>query len=219
MKKLLLFNPGLGVERILREAERDAQFEVVAFVNPFGPAGTTLFDRPVVDLETARKRFERSDVEAFACGDSRFLNQDRLAAFMEAKRSGFRVTSIASTAASIGPGVRIRENVFIDADASVFSGANIGANTWLLGGVRIAENVRIGSSCWLADRCLIEREVVLGKNCSLAENVIVRQGTHLPSWTTINLARVIATSPQHAVFVDPLFRSEVMLSHDEKRID
>ena len=43
------------------------------------------------------------------------------------------------------------------------------------------------------------------------QDVLVRGGVSLPAWTTINAARVMTASPSRALFVDPLFRSEVVL--------
>jgi carbonic anhydrase/acetyltransferase-like protein (isoleucine patch superfamily) len=211
LSKLLIFGGGAECARVVREAERDGRNEVIGIVLDDGANPEVWWDRPVFTLPAAREKFARTEVMVFACGDARFMNQERLGRYLNAKRSGFLVASIVSPTASVSPGVKIRENAFIDADARVLDGANLGANAWVMKGASVAPNVRVGSSTWIAEGCLLEEGSSVGKNCVLSSGVILRSNVAIASWSVINRRMSVEASITSPTIFDPRFRAGVVI--------
>jgi serine acetyltransferase len=209
MESLLIFGSGAASIRIRHEAERSGKFRVVGFVDN-APAIVAM-DVPVVTADEAIARFDRAHTLAFASGDACFLNQDRLSTYMRVKGLGFRVASIVSGTAVVARDVKLRENVFIDANVRVLPGANIGANTWVLHGSEVGVNAKLGTSCWVSSSCDIGDGASLGKNCTLGSGVVIDSGVVLPAWSLINQTMRISESLTVPLFIDPLFRGPVVL--------
>ncbi len=211
MERLIIFGIDATSARVALEAERSGKFEVAGFVAPNAASGPTFLGRPVFDPESVKSAFGTASTKAFASCDSRFLNQDRLSLYLAAKQAGYPIASIVSPSAVVAPGVRLRENVFIDAGARVLEGANIGANVWVLANALLGSRARLGSSCWIGEACSVGEDASLGKNCTLAERASVAAGVSLPAWSSISRPVPIAASPRNTIFIDPLFPGEVVL--------
>ena len=211
MERLIIYGINGPTARVAMEAERSGLFEIAAFVIEGGASGDSFLGRPVLDSHSAKTRFPPESAKAFASCDSRFLNQDRLSLYLSAKQAGYAIVSIVSPSAVVAPGVRLRENVFIDAGARVLDGANIGANVWLLANAIVNSRAKLGSSCWLDERSAVGANATLGKNCSLTRHAHVAPGVALPAWSLINRDVSITASPSATIFIDPLFPNEVVL--------
>lgn len=199
--------PGSGLlEQVLHELGRSGDHEVVAVIGQGGPASIGQLD----DLSAA-EALAREGCQFLVCGDSAFLNQRRLAAYMDIKRRGWKVASLQSAGASVAEGMRLRENVFIDHGARVLPGANVGANVWVMRGAELGAGSRVGSSCWIGPNCTVSEAAVLGKNCTLGEGVTLGPGVVLPDWSVVNRRMTITESPATTLFVDPRFRAPVYL--------
>ena len=211
MERLVIYGIDGPTARVAVEAERSGLFEIAAFVRNDAAAGETFLGRPVLDAPAAKAAFPPKSAKAFASCDFRFLNQDRLSLYLSAKQAGYAIASIASPAAVVAPGVRLRENVFIDAGVRVLDGANIGANVWLLANSIVNSRAKLGSSCWLDEGSSVGAEASLGKNCTLSRRAHVAPGVSLPAWSLINRGISITSSPSSTIFIDPLFPNEVVL--------
>lgn len=211
MIRLLVFGTGGECARVVGEAERSGEFEVVGFVAIDESSTASFLDRPVFNTGRAAEKFSRNEVLAFACGDNRFLNQDRFGAFISAKKAGYRIASIVSASASIASDVRLRENVFVDSHVRVLHGAQLGENTWVMQGALIGSRARLGRSCWVSEGAIVESGAILEKNCTLTQHVVIRPGVNLKAWSLVNVPQVIERTPESAIFVDPLFPGEVVL--------
>ena len=205
MDRLIIFGIDGPASRVAMEAERSGRFEVVAFVTQTPGSAPTFLGRPVLDPAAARATFEPASTHAFASCDARFLNQDRLSLYLSAKQSGYPIASIVSPSALIAPGVRLRENVFVDAGARVLDGANVGANVWVLAQALVGSRAKLGSSCWIGESCAVGDDATLGKNCTIAARAEVAPGVSLPAWSFINRTTSVAVSPRNTIFLDPLF--------------
>jgi acetyltransferase-like isoleucine patch superfamily enzyme len=207
MKKLLIFGEGPSLPRLIHEIERSALYDIVGIVvsHATAPARNNI---PLYTLETL-PAFDRQEVSAFIVGDEQHLNQQRLAAYMEVKRMGYAITAICSAGASIGDGLKLRENVFIDHGARVLADVNIGANTWIMQGAEIDADAKIGSSCWIGAQSIISAGATLGKNCTLGPGVVIGPGVVLPAWSTIHTQTTLTASPPTTIFLDARFRAPV----------
>ena len=214
MNRLLMFGSDECARRVAFDVERWRLFEVVAFVGNERPASWPT-DRGFCLLSEVRSAFGSTDTWAFAAGTERHLNQDRLAAFMQAKGLGFRIASIVSPSASVASDVRVRENSYIGDDCAVLPGANLGANVWIERGCHVGLSAKIGQSCWLAHGCIVGDGATLGKSCTLFRSVSVAAETTLPAWSLISEFRSVEVSPPHPIFRDPLFRADVILRGTE----
>jgi hypothetical protein len=206
---LVIFGIDAYIGRVLLAAEAGERHTICAFVDE--RSGDSLLGRPVLSLDQARSQYPRDRAEAFACLDERFLNQERLALYMHAKRSGYRIASIVSEAATVAADVRLRENVLVEAGARVLPGVSLGANAWVGANATLGANVHVGSSCWLAPGCVVEDGARIGKNCTIGSGVIIRRGVEIPPWSLLNRPGEVIASPRAAVFQDALFRSDVTL--------
>ena len=211
MKKLLLSGLNAYTDRILHEVKRAGIYEVIGIVDSVKSPDSHANGLPVYSLAEAANVFGTKEVSIFAAAGNAYLNQDRLAAYMACKQTGFTVASIASLGANIAEGMKLRENVFIDEQVRILPQANIGANSWVMRNAEIGTGVMVGSSCWISAGCSIGDGATLGKNCTLAEGVIIKAGVALPAWTTINQPMVIEATLDRPLFIDPLFRSSVTL--------
>jgi UDP-3-O-[3-hydroxymyristoyl] glucosamine N-acyltransferase len=211
MKKLLIFGIGEQCSRVLFEAERIGAYEVLGFVT-VGPCSTSEFmGRPVWGIEAVRSRFRRHEVFAFACDGNRYLNQDRLGLYVAAKRTGFEIISLVSVDSAVAASVRIRENVFVDAQVQILGGCNVGANASIMHGSTLSSGVKVGTSCWIGPLSQIGHGAVLQKNCTLGHYVIVSPNVTVPAWSIIGDRQSVAATPCTSVFWDPMFRSQVEL--------
>ncbi len=214
MTPLLIFGANAHTERVLHEIQRAGQFRVLALVDD-KPQLAPVAGLPLYTREQAQAQFAAADAMAFVAGGEDFLNQTRLAAYMAIKQAGWKVAAIASERADIAPGVRLRENSFVDSEVRILRGANVGANSWILRGSELGAGAKLGSSCWVGAHCSIGDGASLGKNCTLASGVIIAAGVTLPAWSSINVAMTITSSPGTPLFIDPRFRAPVTLHlHD-----
>jgi len=211
MERLIIYGIDGQAARVAMEAERSELFEIAAFVREGAASGETFLGRPVMDAQAAKAAFPPKSARAFAACDARFLNQDRLSLYLAAKQAGYAITSVVSPSAVVAPGVRLRENVFIDAGARVLDGANIGANVWLLANAIVNSRAKLGSSCWLDEGSSVGADATLGKNCTLTRHASITSGISLPAWSLINRDVSITVSPLATIFIDPLFPNEVVL--------
>ena len=211
MERLIIYGIDGPAARVAIEAERSGLFEIAAFVKEGATPDETFFGRPVMDAQSAKAAFPPKSAKAFASCDARFLNQDRLSLYLAAKQAGYAIVSVVSPSAVVAPGVRMRENVFVDAGARVLDGVNIGANVWLLANAIVNSRAKLGSSCWLDEGSSVGSETNLGKNCTLARHASIASRVSLPAWSLINRDVTVTVSPSATIFIDPLFPNEVVL--------
>jgi hypothetical protein len=216
MKKLIVHHAGATadamlhdgghLERVLHEVAEAGVYQIVGIIGVGGAPAIPHFS----DV-SAIPDAEREGCVFFICSDTGFLNQRRLAAYMDIKRRGWPIIGLQAPSASVAEGIRLRENVFIDHTVRVLPGANIGANAWVMQGSELGANSKIGSSCWIGPHCRVSERAVLGKNCTLSDGVTIGPGVVLPDWSVINRSMTITESPTTTMFVDPLFRSPVYM--------
>lgn len=211
MQQLLIFGISDTAAQVVLEAESDGRYEVVGFVAAAAAPAQTFLGRPVFDPGTAQQQFDRRSIVVFACGDARYLNQDRLAAYIAAKGGGYKVASIVSGSAVIAQDVRIRENVFVGANVRIHAGCSIGANVWILNGASLGVGSRVGSSSWIGEGCILGDRSAVGRNCTFAHGVSVRAGVSVGPWSAINRGIVLDVSYSMPRFIDPRFRAEVVI--------
>jgi UDP-3-O-[3-hydroxymyristoyl] glucosamine N-acyltransferase len=213
MKKLLIFHVGGDLERILHEVAHDGIHQVAGIIGAEASSASVPHFRDLAALAEA----DRTGCVFFISGDARLLNQHRLASYMEIKRRGWPIVSLKSPAASMAPGIKLRENAYIDRGTRVLSGASIGANSWVMQGSELGANSKIGSSCWVGSYCRVSERATLEKNCTLGDGVIIGPDVVLPAWSTIKSHSRIMQSPATTLFTDSRFKSPAFLFDSAQR--
>jgi len=207
MKKLWLIHAGGDLEHIRHEILRDGEYQIVR-VLALEEAGYGIHQPPDKAI-LAQARLDGA--ACFIVGDSRLLNQSRLAAYMAIKAGGGLIVPLKVRSSSVADGVKLRENVWIDHSARVLPGASIGANTWVMQNSELGTNCKVGSSCWIGPNCQISERATLGKNCTLGHGTIIGPDVALPDWSTLGSNVTITQSPNTTLFIDPRFRAPVRI--------
>ncbi|CAN5495313.1 hypothetical protein BH09PSE5_BH09PSE5_48420 [soil metagenome] len=212
MKQLLIFGANAHAERVLQLARQSVEFESVELVdNDRSYSQPGFAGVPIRSREEALGIGDKRQFAAFVAMGEKHLNQDRLAAYMTIRQAGFTVAALRGPSSEIADGIRLRDNVFVDARVRVLARANIGANTWIHSGTEIGVGAKLGSSCWISAGCVIGDGATLGKNCTLGPNVRIGAGVAIPAWSTINESIEIKQSLARATFIDAMFRAPVTL--------
>lgn len=179
-KRLVLIGDSAFAEVAFENFERLSGYTVVAFaVEAAHRARDTLFDRPVVDLETLHESHPPDRHDVYVAIVYSQLNRLRARLAATAKSAGYHLASFVSPGAHVWPNVKLGEHCFIFENNVVQPFVSIGSNVVLWSGNHIGhhstirDNVFVSSHVVVSGFCDIGANCFLGVNASIANNVTI----------------------------------------------
>jgi sugar O-acyltransferase (sialic acid O-acetyltransferase NeuD family) len=183
-KPIVIVGDGESAEIAYEYFTHDSNREVVAFaVERSFRSKASLFDLPVIDLETMCDRYPSGHHEAFVAMSSTHLNRPRKRLYLEVKRLGYRCASYISSRAFVWRNVEVGENSMIFENNVLQYHVRVGDNVVLWSGNHVGHRTRIQSHTFLTSHvvisgfCDIGEASFLGVNCCLADGVTVAPDT------------------------------------------
>jgi sugar O-acyltransferase (sialic acid O-acetyltransferase NeuD family) len=160
----------------------DSSYEVVAFsVEQQFIAHDTLFNLPVMALETLETAYPPKDYHAFVAVSYTQLNRVRTRLYSMVKEKGYYITSYISSRAFVWHNVEIGENCFIFENNVIQPFVKIGNNVVLWSGNHIGHRTVIQDNCYISSHavisgfCEIGRNSFVGVNSTFADHIKVAE--------------------------------------------
>jgi len=196
LKKLIIVGDSAFAEVAYECFTHDSKYQVVAFaVEKEYRNKNTLFDLPVVDLETVDVQFSPEEHEVYAALVYSELNRLRTRLMNCVKLKGYSLASYISSRAFLWDNVELGEHVFIFEDNTLqpfvkignnvvlWSGNHIGHHTVIRNNVFVSSHVvlsgfvEVKENCFLGVNSTVSNNIVIEKDCWLGPGVVIARNT------------------------------------------
>ena len=184
MAKVIVFGDSHWASLAHFYLTHDSPHEVVAFtVDGHCLKQPSLYGRPVVPFEEARRLYPPGDHQMFLPISFKRMNHLRAERYDQAKAMGYQLISYVSSKATTWPGFSCGDNCFIFEDNTIqpfveigndvvmWSGNHIGHHTVIKDHVTIASHVVISGACTIEPYCFI------GVNATVRDETIIARET------------------------------------------
>lgn len=185
-KKLIIVGAGEFAMIAYEYFTHDSDFEVCAFsVEKEYLENTTLYDLPIVELESIETKFPPADYKVFVAIPASQLNRLRTRLYDFVKSKGYTCASYISSRAFVWHNAQIGENCFIFENNTVQPFVSIGNNVILWSGNHIGHRSRINDNCFLSSHVVVSGYCDIGESCFLGVNSTLNDRISIPKDSVI----------------------------------
>lgn len=185
-KKLIIVGAGEFAMIAYEYFTHDSDFEVCAFsVEKEYLENTTLYDLPIVELESIETKFPPTDYKVFVAIPASQLNRLRTRLYDFVKSKGYTCASYISSRAFVWHNAQIGENCFIFENNTVQPFVSIGNNVILWSGNHIGHRSRINDNCFLSSHVVVSGYCDIGESCFLGVNSTLNDRISIPKDSVI----------------------------------
>lgn len=192
-KKLVIVGDSSFAEIAYEYFTYDSNFVVAGFaVERSHRTRETLFDLPVVDLESVEKIFPPEEHMAFVALTYKMLNRIRGRLFFTMKDKGYSLATYVSSRAFVWRNVKLGENAFIFEGNVIQPFSSIEDNVILWSGNHIGHHSVVRKNCFISSHvvisgyCEIGENSFLGVNSTIANNIILGKDSWIGPGVTIS---------------------------------
>ncbi|EDN36730.1 hypothetical protein FTCG_00937 [Francisella tularensis subsp. novicida GA99-3549] len=179
-KKLIIVGSGETALIAYEYFQYDSEYEIVAFsVSEKYLQDSSLYDLPIVALETLEEKYPTTDYEIYVAISSGKLNRSRTAVYNQIKAKGYKCASYISSRAFVWRNVEIGENCFIFENNTLQPFVKVGNNVTLWSGNHIGHNTVIKDNCFISSHCVISGFCEIGENSFLGVNSTVENNVKI----------------------------------------
>ncbi|MBB6287759.1 sugar O-acyltransferase (sialic acid O-acetyltransferase NeuD family) [Pseudomonas sp. SJZ103] len=180
-KKLIIVGAGEFAMIAYEYFTHDSDFEVCAFsIEKEYLENTTLYDLPIVELESIETKFPPADYKVFIAIPASQLNRLRTRLYGLIKSKGYTCASYISSRAFVWHNAQIGENCFIFENNTVQPFVSIGNNVILWSGNHIGHRSRINDNCFLSSHVVVSGYCDIGESCFLGVNSTLNDRISIP---------------------------------------
>jgi len=180
-KKLIIVGAGEFAMIAYEYFTHDSDFEVCAFsVEKEYLGNTTLYDLPIVELESIETKFPPADYKVFVAIPASQLNRLRTRLYDLVKSKGYTCASYISSRAFVWHNAQIGENCFIFENNTVQPFVSIGNNVILWSGNHIGHRSHINDNCFLSSHVVVSGYCDIGESCFLGVNSTLNDRIRIP---------------------------------------
>jgi sugar O-acyltransferase (sialic acid O-acetyltransferase NeuD family) len=171
MKKLIIIGDGEFAQIAYEYFSADSPYKVCGFcVEPDFLKQITLYDLPVVSLETIVDNFPPTDFDVFVAITYTQLNRLRTRLYTVLKEKGYSFATYISSRAFVWPTATIGENCFIFENNVIQHHVSIGNNVILWSGNHIGHRVTIKDHCFISSHVVVSGYATIGKRSFVGVN-------------------------------------------------
>jgi sugar O-acyltransferase (sialic acid O-acetyltransferase NeuD family) len=179
-QKLLLVGDGESAEIAYEYFTFDSPWTVVGFaVDAAYRKRDTLFELPVIDVETVAQQFPPDRFAAHVALSSVQLNRPRRRLYRHMKALGYQLPSYVSSRAFVWRNVQVGENSFIFENNVLQYHVQVGNDVVLWSGNHVGHRTVIRDHCFVTSHCVISgfcdigEASFLGVNSAFANNISI----------------------------------------------
>lgn len=176
----------------------DSPYRVVGFaVESKFKTKDTLFNLPIVDLESVEKHFSPAKTDFYAALVYTQLNRLRKRLYLATKAKGYKPASYVSSRAFVWGNVQIGEHAFIFEDNTIQPFVKIGDNVVLWSGNHVGHHSVIQSHCFVASHAVISGFCNIGESCFVGVNATLSNNVTIgaDNWIGLGATIVKNTAP------------------------
>ena len=191
-RKIIILGDSIFAQIAYEYFTHDSEYEVVAFsVEQRYLKRETMFDLPIVALESLPEIYPPAEHAVFAAVVFTEANRLRARLFQQSKEMGYEIASYISSHAFVSPDAKIGEHCFICEDTVIQRSAEVGDNVVLWSNNQIGQGAIVKSGCFTLPNTVISNGAEVGENCIIWANVSVLDGVKIAADRTIEIGSLI----------------------------
>ncbi len=194
-RQLVLVGDGESAEIAYEYFTHDSPWQVVAFaVEHEFRKRDSLFDLPVVDLETVAGAYPPERFAAHVALSSTHLNRPRKRLYLHMKALGYELPSYVSSHAFVWRNVEIGENCFIFENNVLQYSVRVGNNVVLWSGNHVGHRTHIADHNFVSSHCVISGFCELGESGFHGVNATYANNVSIAADSVVGMGAVVVKS-------------------------